>query len=137
MSDRTCQALIRSGSVWSRHNYLCGKRAKVERNGKHYCGTHDPQRLDSRRIAREREDRANSSVRLAGHNVRGAEQTLAEVVASYGGELPAPIASARQYLLDQRNGLRSALAELRNLTPAKAQLSNSDSNPALTGGERQ
>lgn len=30
----------------------CGRRAKYERNGKHYCGTHDPVAMQAKRDAR-------------------------------------------------------------------------------------
>ncbi len=39
--------------VWvSYHHYPCGKTAKVQRDGKWYCGTHDPERLEKKRAER-------------------------------------------------------------------------------------
>lgn len=53
-SDRhTCEA-----AVWARgyfRTYACGKTAKVERDGKWYCGIHDPVRLAEKRAARDAE----------------------------------------------------------------------------------
>ncbi len=120
MSDHTCQEMMRSGGPWSRHDTPCGKRAKAERNGRWYCGTHDPHRREALRLAREREDRANMNVRMAGHGVRGAEQTLAEVVAVCEAQLPNDVENARQNLLEHREKLRNALDELRAITPEKA-----------------
>lgn len=40
MANEKCVGLVRSsGNYWS---HPCGKLAKVERNGKWYCGLHDP-----------------------------------------------------------------------------------------------
>ncbi len=30
----------------------CGNKGKYEENGKHYCGTHAPSRIEARRVAR-------------------------------------------------------------------------------------
>jgi uncharacterized Zn finger protein (UPF0148 family) len=38
--SNTCCALVRAGSQW--HRIACGKTAKVEHEGKWYCGIHDP-----------------------------------------------------------------------------------------------
>ena len=34
---------------WQR--YSCGRRGKVERGGKHYCGIHDPAKKEAKRVA--------------------------------------------------------------------------------------
>lgn len=40
MSERICVADVCIGMRF----YACGRKAKVERDGKWYCGLHDPQR---------------------------------------------------------------------------------------------
>ena len=50
-----CEASLLGGSVWSRHTYACGKTAKVERDGKWYCGIHDPVRVAAKRAERDAE----------------------------------------------------------------------------------
>lgn len=42
MSDKTCGESVSDG-IWNRKP--CANPAKVERNGKFYCGVHDPVRL--------------------------------------------------------------------------------------------
>jgi len=42
-----CVAEVTDPSGW--HRWKCGKTAKVEHEGKHYCGTHDPVKLAARR----------------------------------------------------------------------------------------
>lgn len=44
MSNVCCAEV---GDTWFRH--ACGKNAKFERDGKHYCGTHDPVAIRARR----------------------------------------------------------------------------------------
>lgn len=112
MSDQPCSAKIRSGHTWSRYDTPCGKRAKVEREGQWFCGVHDPEK----RIARDRERNQKAAledaVRRAHWAIDNITETLVEAVASFGGELPGPIASARAILLDRRADLRSCKAQL-------------------------
>ena len=43
-----------SGTVWEGcHGYACGKPAKVEVDGKWFCGIHNPARIETRRAAQE------------------------------------------------------------------------------------
>jgi uncharacterized Zn finger protein (UPF0148 family) len=42
--------------VWNRYHYRsypCGRTAKAEKDGKHYCGIHDPAKVDAKRAERE------------------------------------------------------------------------------------
>ncbi len=48
---RTCCESV--GNYYNTHP--CGNLAKVERNGKWYCGTHDPVAIDARRKNRRAE----------------------------------------------------------------------------------
>jgi hypothetical protein len=45
----TCEERVWNG--WSLHR--CSRRSKVERNGKHYCGIHDPVRVAEKDAARK------------------------------------------------------------------------------------
>jgi copper(I)-binding protein len=50
VSEHRCQE-----KVWpagSMRSYPCGAKAKVERDGKHYCGRHDPVRVAEKKAAR-------------------------------------------------------------------------------------
>ena len=50
----TCEKKVLSGSTWHLTYRLCGRPAKVEENGKHYCGIHDPE-LGRKRAAKSYE----------------------------------------------------------------------------------
>lgn len=41
-----CCVRVTGSSVW--HKYPCSRTAKVERNGKWYCGQHDPEAVKRR-----------------------------------------------------------------------------------------
>lgn len=41
-----CCAKVYGGGYWP---HSCGRNAKVERDGRHYCGTHDPEAVKLRR----------------------------------------------------------------------------------------
>lgn len=77
MSEKTCCAEISNGG-WSW--YKCAKNAKFEREGKWYCGTHDPVRVEARR--KEREDKYKSQAELE----RQAKEQYADVAAQLGGK---------------------------------------------------
>ena len=50
MSAHTCD-----GRAWAQgamNSHRCRAKAKVERNGKHYCGRHDPVAVEAKRAAR-------------------------------------------------------------------------------------
>lgn len=53
MSRVTCCALVWSAGAW--RSYPCQKPAKVERDGKHYCGIHDPVRRAEKQAVRDAE----------------------------------------------------------------------------------
>lgn len=60
MSDPRCLVNVSDRSGWYWHQ--CDRPAKVERDGKHYCGVHDPER----RAAKERaEDAERKSAEAA------------------------------------------------------------------------
>lgn len=48
-TTKPSQAETCGASVFSNYSsHRCGKRAKVERDGRHYCGTHDPAKAEKR-----------------------------------------------------------------------------------------
>ena len=50
MDKRCCAECVQS---YGGQYYQCLNKAKVERNGKHYCGVHDPVRLAEKAAIRE------------------------------------------------------------------------------------
>lgn len=63
MTEQKCCARIYSSGAFSGH--ICGKKAKVERDGKNYCGTHDPVRLKQIRAANTEKFNAEYAARSA------------------------------------------------------------------------
>lgn len=58
MSEKQrCCVMVYSGG-YSISRYQCSKNASVERNGKHYCGIHDPVRKKEREEKKSAERRA-------------------------------------------------------------------------------
>lgn len=49
MSEKCCVRIY--GGMSTFRGSPCSKPAKVERDGKHYCNTHDPVRVSERRAA--------------------------------------------------------------------------------------
>ena len=47
-----CDRVYDVNAPWSMRFSPCSRRAKVERDGKHYCGVHDPERLKAKREER-------------------------------------------------------------------------------------
>lgn len=69
-TTHTCEAVR-----WQRghfHSYVCGKPAKIERDGKWYCGIHDPVRVDTKRAERDAEVNRQWAVRTAQRNLEHA-----------------------------------------------------------------
>lgn len=54
MSDsKGCEERIKIGSGWNRTYAPCGKPAKVDHDGKRYCGIHDPVKKAKKRADRD------------------------------------------------------------------------------------
>ena len=51
MAER-CSGMIRDPSGWGRH-YPCSRNAKVQEEGKGWCGTHTPSKVAERKTANE------------------------------------------------------------------------------------
>jgi hypothetical protein len=99
-----CSAKVWSG--WS--HYPCSKKAKVNRNGKDYCGIHDPQKVAARNAKQEAkwdaQRRLNAmqfAVRLAREN---AIDTLKEISPDNLTEHPA-LKTALEELLEAESKL--------------------------------
>jgi len=57
--------------------HACGNPGKVRRNGKWYCGTHDPEKVGARRAAGERKWRAKLEFDQARNNQESSSSNLA------------------------------------------------------------
>jgi len=51
--SKKCQGRVLGSGGW--HSYQCGNKPKVERDGKLYCGVHDPIRLQKKREEKQKE----------------------------------------------------------------------------------
>jgi hypothetical protein len=84
MSDQSCVKRVVDGY----HAYPCGKKGKVERGGKWYCGMHDPIKLAERRSAKDAERNARwareDAIRELNRAVNNAEAALEEAVLQVG-----------------------------------------------------
>ena len=52
-SGMCSERVYREGDPW--HSHPCAKKGTVERNGKPYCGVHDPQKVAARQATRNAE----------------------------------------------------------------------------------
>ena len=73
-----------AGRVYSQHSfYGCSSKPKVERDGKHYCGIHDPVRIAEKHATRnakwEAENKAKELVRAQNAATRKEIERRAEV----------------------------------------------------------
>lgn len=75
-----CEARIGSGY----HRPVCGNTAKMEYNGQHYCGVHDPVKAAERRAVNnakwKAEMDAQSAARAAAKQRQAAQDALVEAV---------------------------------------------------------
>ncbi len=51
-----CEIVYEKDGVWA-SNHICGKTAKYERDGKHYCGIHDPVSIVERQRKRNEKNK--------------------------------------------------------------------------------
>jgi hypothetical protein len=72
-AQKACCERVWSKDRWPRQ-YDCQKRATVERDGKHYCGTHDPEAVKRRNAKAE----AKCAVRIAEMDARFAARVERE-----------------------------------------------------------
>lgn len=53
--QKCCETVRDAGYTMIAHWSPCSNKAKVERDGKFYCGVHDPERLKAKQAARDAE----------------------------------------------------------------------------------
>jgi uncharacterized Zn finger protein (UPF0148 family) len=76
-NQRCCAEVFQS---YGMQRYPCPNKAKVERDGKHYCGVHDPVRLAEKAAIREAKaeaEREESSARWRAQTERTARAFMA------------------------------------------------------------
>ena len=76
----------------------CARTAKVERNGKHYCGTHDPVSVAEKRAKRDAEWRAEEDRQNAVAIFRASIQTENERRLALFDEMLAALREAHQVI---------------------------------------
>ena len=65
------------GASWAKGSYrpkTCGKTAKFERDGKWYCGTHDPVAIEAKRVKQNAEFQAKWDARTAAQEAAEAKR---------------------------------------------------------------
>lgn len=97
----TCCARIHSNFIF----YACGKAAKFERDGKHYCGTHDPVSIAEKRAIKDAVWKAKYDEIAAVRDAVKATQAEIERRADCYPELLEALQTARSIVLAQ-NGNR-------------------------------
>ena len=66
MNDKKCCAVVYPKERWGAfHGYQCTRKASVERNGKSYCKTHDPEERKKREEKSLESYRAKQAARRA------------------------------------------------------------------------
>ena len=91
-----CETRIFTGMAF--HGHLCNRPAKVERNGKHYCGTHDPVSVAEKRAKRDAEWRAEEDRQNAVAIFRASIQTENERRLALFDEMLAALREAHQVI---------------------------------------
>lgn len=81
MSGPQCCAAIYKGSVGIRSRYAsCTRAGKVERDGKWYCGQHDPEAVKARRQKADERLDAQIAEEMRVGRIRAAAPTLLEAL---------------------------------------------------------
>lgn len=110
MSEHRCEGQVSDYNVGWPSFSNCGRRAKVEVDGKWYCGIHDPEKAKARRAAKIAEWRNSSAASES--RLRVAQRVAHEVNDLVGGD-------ARAEWLDFKRGYSGAIivqiAELEKL----------------------
>ena len=69
------------------HSWACGRKAKIEREKKWYCGTHDPERLQRRRdryrAAFDEETKARNTIHEAEREIERLGREIPALAALY------------------------------------------------------
>lgn len=83
-----CEEIIRIGNRWHGSRNACGKPAKMEYQGHHYCGMHDPVKREARRkavVARWDEEGKAASVK---RRLEAAAPEMLAALEFYMGAIP-------------------------------------------------
>lgn len=108
MSEKkTCCARVNVS--WPYKGDPCGKSAKVERDGKWYCGTHGPVRVEERRKARREAGLARYEAERAAHRAKLASAAEQKRRADCYDDLLAALEGLVDYVFDDVtacNGLK-------------------------------
>ncbi|HWT40991.1 MAG TPA: hypothetical protein VN081_07060 [Dongiaceae bacterium] len=76
--QQKCCAKIEAKTIWGRERSACTKNAKVERDGMHYCGFHDPVARKEKQKARDDATRKKVAEEMRVHRIRHAAPDLLE-----------------------------------------------------------
>jgi hypothetical protein len=111
---KCCASVWPSGGL---RGHPCGRTAKVERDGKWYCGIHDPVAQAKRNVARHERGRWESDRRdLVYKKQAAAAEIVAQVMnCTEAHGLPPAVEAARVKLAD----LRSQMAEHMKAAPVR------------------
>lgn len=118
VAKERCVARVYSGSSFGGHS--CQRPSKVERNGKWYCGIHDPEYVAAKRATQEELWRAKWAIKDAAHKAVGERKAALETNAArylYLRELPPIEAQALFWNFTSR---KQRDAEIDRLIAAKA-----------------
>jgi hypothetical protein len=75
-TKHTCCAKISDNDRWRPYYHSCGKNAKYEREGKFYCGTHDPVAVAAKRDARSADYRSKCAEQTKIYRLQNAAPDL-------------------------------------------------------------
>lgn len=111
-----CSGLVwKSQGAWGRH-YACSNPGKVERDGKWWCGTHDPERVADREEKRRRREEAEQAVVRTRRELAKAREYGADIV-EFGATDGTAVVTARTMIQLARANLRVAEQRLAEITP--------------------
>lgn len=105
-----CCATI--SGMWQ--SYGCPCMAKVVRDGKPYCGRHDPDRRKAKNAARKSEIASRSAT----YDVEIAERDGGRLLANFVGDLPFPLGEQRALILHRRELLAALSPKSESPVPS-------------------
>lgn len=85
--EHWCIEYIRGRNMWS-FSYRCNKRASYERDGKWYCGTHDPVRVKAKREERDAKWNEKWKAESARNRLRDAAPDMEKLLRRIGCYIP-------------------------------------------------
>jgi hypothetical protein len=77
-----------SKRVWSKWDaYQCGRGASIERDGKPYCGTHDPVKVEERQKKKEAKWQGKIAADRIAHNKKAAVEAATAAILQVAYEM--------------------------------------------------